>query len=234
MAPAQTREASVGPWEFQTDKWELAYIRRIDATIAALKSAGVPVIWVGLPSQRGSKASADSAYLNELYRSRAEKAGIVYVDVWDGFVDEAGKFTPQGPDYQGQIRRLRTSDGVHFTKFGARKLALYVEREIERSLSRTPVALPVPPDQEPRSGKDKPRAPARPEVGPVVPLTGANIGRREELLDGAREQPAVVDPVANRVRGTGEAVPTGRADDFRWPRGAINTEPNAQSAAAKK
>ena len=80
-----------------------------------------------------------SDFLNELYRSRAEKAGIVYVDVWDGFVDEAGKFTPQGPDYRGQIRRLRTSDGVHFTKFGARKLALYVEREIERSLSRTPV-----------------------------------------------------------------------------------------------
>ena len=32
-------------------------------------------------------------------------------------------------------RRLRTSDGIYFTKFGARKLALYVEREIERSLS---------------------------------------------------------------------------------------------------
>ena len=90
------------------------------------------MIWVGLPSQRGPKASADSAYLNDLYRSRAEKAGIIYVDVWDGFVDEAGKFAPQGPDYQGQIRRLRTGDGIHFTKYGARKLALYVEREIER------------------------------------------------------------------------------------------------------
>ena len=37
------------------------------------------MIWVGLRSQRGSKASADSAYLNELYRSRGEG---VYVDVW--------------------------------------------------------------------------------------------------------------------------------------------------------
>jgi hypothetical protein len=96
------------------------------------------VIWVGLPSERGQKASAESAYLNELYRSRAEKAGIVYVDVWEGFVDEAGKFSPEGPDYQGQVRRLRTGDGIHFTKFGARKLALYVEREIERSLTGRP------------------------------------------------------------------------------------------------
>jgi uncharacterized protein len=233
MTPEQARQASLGPWDFHMDKWELAYIRRIDATIAALKTAGVPVIWVGLPSQRGPKASADSAYLNELYRSRAEKVGIVYVDVWDGFVDEAGKFTPQGPDYQGQTRRLRTGDGVHFTKFGARKLALYVEREIERSLSRASVALPVPADQEPRMSKGKPRA--RPEAGPVVPLTGANVGR-EELLEGARERPAVVDPVADRVLSTGEGVAasTGRADDFTWPRGTINAEPAAPPAAAKK
>ncbi|MGZ3329995.1 MAG: SGNH/GDSL hydrolase family protein, partial [Xanthobacteraceae bacterium] len=117
MTPEQARQANYGPWEFHSEKWELAYIKRIDATIAALKSAGVPVIWVGLPSQRGPKASADSSYLNELYRSRAEKAGIVYVDIWDGFVDEAGRYSPQGPDYEGQIRRLRTGDGVYFTKF---------------------------------------------------------------------------------------------------------------------
>ena len=129
---------------------------------------------------------------------------------------------------------MRTGDGVHFTKFGARKLALYVEREIERSLSRTPVALPVQHDQGPRIGKDKPRTPARPDAGPVVPLTGANVGRHEELPGGAREEPALIDPVANRVRSRGEGVPTGRADDFRWPRGAINTEPNASSAAAKR
>ncbi|TMJ95533.1 MAG: DUF459 domain-containing protein, partial [Alphaproteobacteria bacterium] len=118
----------------------------IDATIAVLKSAGIPVIWVGLPSQRGTKATEDSSYLNELYRSRAEKAGIIYVDIWDGFVDEEGKFSPQGPDYLGQTRRLRTSDGVYFTRFGARKLALYVEREIERMVGNkgVPVALPVP------------------------------------------------------------------------------------------
>ncbi len=38
----------------------------------------------------------------------------------------------------------------------------------------------------------------------MVPLTGANVGRREELLDGGREQPAVVDPVANRLRSIGK------------------------------
>src|SRR5262245_58243992 len=61
MTPEQVRQATYGPWEFRSEKWELAYIKRIDATIASLKSAGVPVIWVGLASQRNTKSSEDSS-----------------------------------------------------------------------------------------------------------------------------------------------------------------------------
>jgi len=236
LTPEQARQAATGPWEFHTEKWELAYIKRIDATIAALKSAGVPVFWVGLPSQRGTKASADSSYLNEIFRSRAEKAGIVYVDIWDGFVDEAGRYSPQGPDYEGQTRRLRSGDGVYFTKFGARKLAHYVEREVERSIASrgTPVALPVPVDPGPQAAK--PGGPAqRPVAGPVVPLTAVNVSP-EELLGGARaaRPGAAADPTVTRVLTKGEpvAAPSGRADDFNWPRGGpANTEPAAAAPA---
>jgi hypothetical protein len=231
MTPEQARQAAYGPWEFRSEKWELAYIKRIDATIAALKSAGVPVIWVGLASQRGTKSSQDSAYLNELYRSRAEKAGIVYVDIWDGFVDEAGRYSPQGPDYEGQIRRLRTGDGVYFTKFGARKLAHYVEREIQRITGNKglPVALPMPVDPDPQAPA-KPGGPAqRPSAGPVVPLTVSRVAP-EELLGGSRAVPAAApatDATATRTLTRGEpvAAPSGRADDFSWPRGSVNVEP---------
>jgi uncharacterized protein len=233
LTPDQARQAAYGPWEFHTEKWELAYIRRIDATIAAMKSAGVPVLWVGLPSQRYPKASTDSQYLNELYRSRAEKAGIAYVDIWDGFVDEAGRFAPQGPDYEGQIRRLRTTDGVYFTKFGARKLAHYVEREIERHLVNRglPVALPVPEDSAPSAAK--PGSPTqRPSAGPVVPLTSAKVAP-EDLIGGTRApRPAAGDAATTRVLTKGEPLPatSGRADDFSWPRGA-STAPAAAPAA---
>jgi hypothetical protein len=223
ITPAQERQAEYGQWEFQSEKWELAYIKRIDATIVALKSAGVPVIWVGLPSQRGTNATDELSYLNELYRSEAEKAGIVYVDIWDGFVDEDGNFSPQGPDYLGQIRRLRTSDGVYFTKFGARKLAHYVEREIDRSLGsqRVPVALPAPAEPEQRGRKGQPGGSIRPMAGPVLPLTGANIGSEQVLLGGPAENPGATVGLS-----TGHAVlaPSGRADDFSWPRGMVNVE----------
>ena len=230
MTPEQARQASYGPWEFHTEKWELAYIKRIDATIAALKSAGVPVMWVGLPSQRNTKSSADSSYLNELYRSRAEKAGIVYVDIWDGFVDEAGRYSAQGPDYEGQTRRLRSGDGVYFTKFGARKLAHYVEREIQRSITNrsAPVALPLPMDPGAQSPGAKPGPPAqRPASGPVVPLTSMQIAP-EELVGGGRTSTSALDATGSRGLGKGEpaAAPTGRADDFSWPRGsARNVQP---------
>src|SRR5208337_670718 len=234
LTPEQSRAASYGPWEFHTEKWEIAYIKRIDATISALKSAGVPVIWVGLPSQRGSKGSADSSYLNEIYRSRADKAGITYVDIWDGFVDESGRFSPQGPDYEGQIRRLRSGDGVYFTKYGARKLAHYVEREIERHMVNRalPVALPVPADAG-AAANPKPGNPAqRPAVGPVMPLTATNVGSDELLGGGRQTRPAGLDATVSRVLTKGEpvAAPTGRADDFSWPPRGVNIDTNLPEA----
>jgi hypothetical protein len=86
-------------------------------------------------------------FLDALYRDGAGKAGITYVDVWDGFVDEAGRFLQKGPDFEGQIRQLRTADGVFFTKPGARKLAHYVEREVTRLLAARsgPIAVPIEP-----------------------------------------------------------------------------------------
>jgi hypothetical protein len=93
---------------------------------------------------RGGRAAADIPFLNDLYRSRADKAGNVYVDVWDGFVDEDGRFTQSGPDFEGQPRCPRAGDGVYFTQAGARKLAHFVEREIERWLSERAVTVSLP------------------------------------------------------------------------------------------
>ncbi|MCC6890393.1 MAG: DUF459 domain-containing protein [Hyphomicrobiales bacterium] len=215
--------APTGPLEFQSEAWQAAYIRRIDATIAALNSANVPVFWVGLPPQRLARQSADAVYLNELYRGRAERAGITYVDIWDGFVDEAGRYVVQGPDFEGQTRRLRSADGLYFTLAGARKLAHYVEREILRSLvsRQTPVALPLPEPTLPQPGR--PGA-TRPLVGAVIPLT-ASIGGGNELLGGSPSRPTAADPLASRVMVRGEPItaPVGRADNFAWPRGGAAT-----------
>jgi uncharacterized protein len=227
--PAITAPATPGSnrtLEFRTDAWSEAYIRRVDDTIAALKTSGVPVFWVGLPPLRGQKSAADIPFLNDLYRSRADKAGIKYIDTWDGFVDEDGRYAQSGPDFEGQTRRLRTSDGVYFSHAGARKLAHYVEREVQRWLSArsAPVAVAIP--EEPKveapapAGRSGPRA--RPLFGPTVPLIAKRGSESEELLGGNDRQPAT-DAMVTKVLVRGEAVtaPAGRADDFVWPRRGV-------------
>jgi hypothetical protein len=199
--------------EFHTDKWGELYSKRIDDMIATLKTKGVPIVWVGLPAIRGAKSTSDMSYLDELYRARAEKAGITYVDVWDGFVDDHGNYAQHGPDFQGQTRRLRTYDGVNFTNYGAEKLAHYVEHELRRVLTShvLPVALPVPEEQSPANGA----AVVRPAIGPVVPLSAGGEGG--DLLGAASHPP---EQEATRVPNRGDAIvaPPGRADDFSWPR----------------
>ena len=228
-----------GTYEFRSDKWAELYTKRIDETVAALKSKGATVLWVGLPPLRGTKSIADVAYLNDLYRSRAEKAGVIYVDVWDGFVDEAGHFTQSGPDFEGQTRRLRTSDGAYFTQAGARKLAHYVEREIQRVMASKSGPIAVPVQIEPTTPQLPPPrvvgAIARPLAGPVMPLTAAlNSAGPDELLGGTSGRQSLADAIASRVLVKGDPVPapSGRADDFAWPRrdvASTGTDPVAST-----
>jgi hypothetical protein len=220
IAANEAHPAPGGTYEFHTDKWAELYTKRIDDMITALKSKGVPVLWVGLPSIRGPRSTSETSYLDELYRARAEKAGVVYVDIWDGFVDENGRYSVQGPDFEGQTRRLRSGDGVHFTKIGAVKLAHFVEHELSRAISShvLPVALPVPATPEPA----KPGF-VRPAIGPVLPLAATGGGEGGDLLGAGRSPsppPSDADPTTSRVLVRGDAIvaPAGRADDFSWPR----------------
>jgi uncharacterized protein len=225
-APEKTARSPNGVYEFRDERWVELYSKKIEEMIAVAKSKGVPVIWVGLPAIRGPKGPQDMLFLDSLYREAAGKAGITYVDVWDGFVDERGLMMQKGPDFEGQIRQLRSYDGVYFTKYGARKLAHYVEREITRLLATrsAPIALP----QEPATPEANavPGQPApRPMAGPILPLVAASVNS-DQLLGGPGTRPAAVDALAARTLVKGEPLspPAGRADDFMWPRREVGRE----------
>jgi hypothetical protein len=165
-------------------------------------------------------------FLDALYRDVAGKAGITYVDVWDGFVDEAGRFLQKGPDFEGQIRQLRSYDGVYFTKPGARKLAHYVEREINRLLASRSAPIELPTEPATPDANAQPGQPApRPLAGPILPLVASSVGT-DQLLGGPGSRPASVDALAARtlVKGEPLAPPAGRADDFAWPRREVGRE----------
>src|SRR6202035_1190333 len=226
ITPEKSTRSPNGVYQFREERWVELYAKKLEEMIGVLKSKGVPVLWVGLPAVYGAKGTADMLFLDALYRDAAGKAGITYVDVWDGFVDEAGRFLQKGPDFEGQIRQLRSNDGVYFTKPGARKLAHYGEREITRLLAArsAPIALPTEPAMPDANAVPGQPAP-RPLAGPIVPLVASSVGT-DQLLGGPGSRPAAVDPPAARtlVKGEPLTAPAGRADDFAWPRRAVGRE----------
>jgi uncharacterized protein len=224
--PVKSARSPNGLYEFREDHWVELYAKKIEEMIAAVKSKGVPVIWVGLPAIVGPKGTSDMLFLNSIYREVASRTGITYVDIWDGFVDEHGLFQQKGPDVEGQIRQLRSYDGVFFTKAGARKLAHFVEREITRLLAARsqPIALPAEPATPEINAVPGQPAP-RPLAGPILPLTAPSVAT-DHLLGGSGTRLAPDDALVTRTLVKGEALnpPPGRADDFTWPRREVGRE----------
>jgi hypothetical protein len=220
--------------ELLSDRWKDLYAQRIDAILTSLKERNIPVIWVGLPPMKSSKLSEDLLAMNSVYQESVQRHGGAYVDVFPGFVDDENRYTSSGPDVDGEPARLRTNDGVSFTKAGARKLAHFADVEIKKILESirtgTPMvatptggesvidieaAIPAPPDPA------VPVAlPAKPLVGPVLPLTRQDVTPGGTLLSGPPKLTGDHAYPVQRALRTGIAPGSrpGRADDFRWPR----------------
>jgi uncharacterized protein len=235
-----------GAYEFRTDRWRELYGKRIEDFLVKLKDKTVPIFVVGMPSMRNAKLSTDVVYLNEILAERTRKVGGYYVDVWDGFITESGNFMASGAALDGQIRRLRADDGIHFTKAGQRKLAHYVERELIRLFdSHGGAPPPVPrntaPETPPSAAVQPGQTPVpavRPVAGPVLSLTqpatisGALAGGDVSTVPA---RGPVADPVAARtlVEGIPAEPVAGRADDFRWPPPDAAAQESSSGSKAK-
>jgi hypothetical protein len=241
----QVLRDDAGTHEFRSDKWRELYTKRVDDLIAIASEKRVPMIWVGMPVLESQRLSADMLFLNEIYKERAQRAGVPYVDVWDAFVSEQNQFAATGPDVNGEIVRLRTSDGIHFTRAGARKLGFFVAPEITRNLGRQPqggvAVAALPQDLSEQIRRDTPGlAPQglqgvlplpeelpllpvireRPLQGPVIELTAAPSTPGAQLLRRRIVAPATeMSLMVEQALAYGRLPPPkpGRADDFRWP-----------------
>src|SRR5712691_11410885 len=229
-----------GAYEFRTDRWRELYGKRIEDFLVKLKDKNVPIFVVGMPSMRNPKLSTDVVYLNEILAERTRKVGGYYVDVWDGFVAESGDYMASGPALDGQTRRLRAADGIHFTKAGQRKLAHYVERELIRLFDSRGSQPSIPRDAAPEppaaAQPGRPAPAARPLAGPVLSLTqpAAPSGPLAGGQPAGAAKAPVADPIAARtlIEGIPAEPVAGRADDFRWP--PADTEPQESPPAAAK
>lgn len=163
--------------QLHTPRWKQLYAARVEAIADLFRDKKIPLIWVGLPIMQSQRLSADMLDFNQIYRETAGKAGATYIDTWEAFADDRGQFSAYGPDVTGQFVKIRTSDGIHFTKAGSRTLAHFVEDDLRRD-------------------EEQARPPVDPAVAALEPATPA-----------ASSQPANAAPVPNVAGLAGVPVP---------------------------
>ncbi len=203
-----------------TDRWKALYRARVDAFVKVFTDHRVPLVWVGLPPMQSEPLSRDLAAINDIVRDSVTKAGATYVDIWPGFVDDRDRYTASGPDPEGQIAKLRTADGVHFTKAGDRKLAHFADVELKRLMG---TATPALTDQPPTASIAPAGTPST--SGPSLdgagqPTDTATIDRQiTAMLPSLPEPPGV--PALPVKPAAGPVVPLGRTEVS--PGGALLT-----------
>ncbi|MEP2945582.1 MAG: DUF459 domain-containing protein [Lentilitoribacter sp.] len=211
-----------GTWlGFDSEEWWAEYRKRVDSLAQVLRSQNVPVLWVGVPSFKYTKMTRDILAFNGIYRDAIEKAGGTFVDIWEGFVDENGKFVYTGSDINGQQVRLRSSDGINLTKAGKRKLAFYVEKPASRFLSIGNSVLANLYRDAPASAFAN-----RPVQDPrlltktrVYSFTDPELDGGDYLLGGNSQARVFKEksPLDNLIQtGQTPVIQTGRVDDFTW------------------
>lgn len=205
---------------FDTDPWWVEYRKRVADLALLLKQQNVPVLWVGVPSFKFTKMTADVLAFNGIYRNEIEKVGGNFVDIWEGFVDENGKFIYTGSNIKGQQVRLRSSDGINLTNAGKRKLAFYAEKPITRFLgNNTSLLASLYSDQNPVIINNVRQDPRLATMTKIYAFTDPDLDGGDFLLGGNElpnkfEKKSPLDQLIEN--GLIVSAPTGRVDNFAW------------------
>jgi hypothetical protein len=208
----------------RSPKWQAEYERRTRELISRLKAANAPLLWVGLPAFQSTSMTTDIVALNGIFRKEVTIAGGEFIDIWDGFVDENGKFIFTGSDINGRQVRLRGSDGINITRAGQRKIAFYIEKPARRLLgdaaavgiatlgieSLPEIFMPPAPGDTPAAiMRTRPVAMTDPDLDGGSVLLG-EMPATAGLVRSPRDQ-LVIDGMLSEA-------PAGRVDNFAWPR----------------
>jgi len=194
-----------------TDAWREAYAQRVEAFIKKLRAAKLAVYWAGLPIMRSPDQSDDAQFLNDVFREKAFINGAKFVDTWSGFTDDSGRYSAYGPDMEGQVKRLRADDGVHFTMRGYLKLAHFVEKEMRHDLNVAKLERNIP-----LAGDAQEQA----------KMMGRAVNAGPTATPPLAETP--VPPLADATDG---AAPAGDAANASPPPDAAGAQPTADAEA---
>jgi hypothetical protein len=121
------------------EKFSKNYSARVEKIVKSLRDAKIDVLWLGDPVVKDADYTADMQLLNQVMEPAAEKEGAQWISLWDLGVDPDGSYDAFGKALDGQTKRLRADDGVHFTPSGYDLIAARLD-PILKTLTTAPAA----------------------------------------------------------------------------------------------
>ncbi|UXN74803.1 DUF459 domain-containing protein [Devosia sp. A8/3-2] len=133
----------IGSYKALSEPWNAAYQARIADFLGQLRAARKPVIWVGLPPMAKGDYSTAMTQISNIQKLASFSGGAEFLDIYERFLGEDGKYSSYGPDVSGQNALMRKDDGIHFSAAGADKLAFYLSQTIRTFYRGSGVSVAV-------------------------------------------------------------------------------------------
>jgi uncharacterized protein len=124
--------------------WTDKYRGQILEFLKAAAASNAQVLLVGMPSMRDSVDNADVQEKNKMFVEAVAALGagnVQYIEPWRLSSAGSESFASYGPDHNGRMVQIRTSDGEHFTVAGEDLVARYLYPKIVTAFDHIGVRL---------------------------------------------------------------------------------------------
>ena len=131
---AQAIDEGETRWEYGSERWEQLYRQRAEKLINKIKEEGVEIYWIGIPPMLNRNYNLKMETHNQRIARICREMGVNFLPVDSVIGNESGnyqEFRIQG----GTQVRIRTNDGIHYTRAGGDIIARYILKSIFPDIS---------------------------------------------------------------------------------------------------
>ncbi len=128
---------SGGRIAFGKPGWDEAYRARLVEVMQQIRDDGATPVFVGMPKMRDDGFSGRIARVNRVTREAAAQTGAHFVPTWDFTTTPRGAYQVE-VTFEGRRGRMRMSDGIHYSRLGARYAAHHLVMRLEQHVPLVP------------------------------------------------------------------------------------------------
>ncbi|MCX4241548.1 SGNH/GDSL hydrolase family protein [Paraliomyxa miuraensis] len=130
-------ESDVEWIRWTNEAWSEEYGRRVDAFADAVMPDGEQLFWMGMPAMRQSKLDLRMQRMNAIFEERmAARANGWFIETRSALSDDRGNYVDE-MKVDGRLVRVRSPDGIHYSRSGAKVLARHVVPQVVERLGAT-------------------------------------------------------------------------------------------------